>query len=557
MKATDSANNTSGWTTPWKITIDNTPKVENPICLENAVQTIVSNTETMVGENPAILIEPHPAYVSIDGASWIWSTASSLDDDEVMSAPIGTSVFVRTFNIAGTPVGGSLQIAADNTYTVMVNDSPLATGTSATDSDNFTAIDTWDIPAELLETGSNTITFTVNNEEKPENYIGVNPAGLLYKITLNVNECEVPEEPPTEPEIVPNTGEITNPTSNQEVSGIIILTATYDDGDDVNDDNVQWAVRRDSCSTNNVFGNVNGFNNPFTWDGKNFSSTLDTTTLENGTYCFVFNPTDDQGENDVRETVMFTINNPVVPPPVVNGTLLIKKIVINNENGIKTAGDFSFKINGGESMYFTQNEGNPLLGEYSVSVAPGVYTITEDSVANYAPASDNCTAVVVSEEQTTTCTFTNDDFIHSGGNAGPTAFVLGASTENTTTPETPTTEEPKTEGQVLGDTTCAPYLTKYMRYKANNDKNEVTLLQKFLNEYLALDPKLTEDGIFGLSTRNAVIAFQEKHKDEVLKPWIPFGLKGEKGTGNVYKTTLRMVNVLKCSDTTIPMPQLP
>ncbi|MDA8611309.1 Ig-like domain-containing protein [Candidatus Pacebacteria bacterium] len=122
-------------------------------------------------------------------------------------------------------------------------------------------------------------------------------AGWTPDFTV-INEEEVSEFP---------HGSITSPTEGELVSGTIDLTAEYFDGDDVNDDAVQWAVRKDSCSSNTVSGNVDGFSDSFDWDGNVFSSSLGTAPLEAGEYCFVFNPTDDDDERDVRETVVFTI----------------------------------------------------------------------------------------------------------------------------------------------------------------------------------------------------------------------------------------------------------
>jgi peptidoglycan hydrolase-like protein with peptidoglycan-binding domain len=68
---------------------------------------------------------------------------------------------------------------------------------------------------------------------------------------------------------------------------------------------------------------------------------------------------------------------------------------------------------------------------------------------------------------------------------------------------------------------------------------------------------LTVDGKYNKATRDAVKAFQEKYKDAVLAPWEKFGLKDGKGTGNVYKTTLRQINMLKCASLNLPMPELP
>lgn len=401
------------------------------------------------------------------------------------------------------------------------------------------------IPADMntLSPDSNIRAFAISLGDTSASDLGLD--GYFDNVVVKINNVTTTYDF----EKFQNTGAITSPSLNQEVSGTINLTATYNDDDEVNDDTVNWAVREDSCSTNTVFGNVDSFSNTFTWDGKNFSAVLDTTTLEDGTYCFVFNPTDDAGQNDVRETLIFTVHN---TEPIVNGTLLVKKTVVNNENGVKEAGDFSFKINGGESIFFTENEGNPLLGEKSISLAPGTYTITEDSVANYAALAENCTNITITAEQTTTCTFTNDDFIHSGGSGSPApaSRVAGASIE---VPDS-TMEAPK--GEVLGATTCsAIYLNDFLYFGKKNDPEQVKLLQTFLNEELGL--KLVVDGKYGRTTRNAVITFQEKYGTDILTPWAPFGLKSGKGTGNVYKTTKWKINMIKCADLKLEAPQIP
>jgi hypothetical protein len=69
-------------------------------------------------------------------------------------------------------------------------------------------------------------------------------------------------------------GYITNPDEGAVVKGKINLTAEYYDGDDENDDIIQWAVRAGTCDAgvNTVFGNVDGFDDEYTWDGSMFSS---------------------------------------------------------------------------------------------------------------------------------------------------------------------------------------------------------------------------------------------------------------------------------------------
>ena len=58
-------------------------------------------------------------------------------------------------------------------------------------------------------------------------------------------------------------------------------------------------------------------------------------------------------------------------------------------------------------------------------------------------------------------------------------------------------------------------------------------------------------------TTAAVKTFQLKYKDEILSPWASHGLGADVATGYVYKTTLRWINLMKCSTLDLPMPQLP
>jgi hypothetical protein len=129
---------------------------------------------------------------------------------------------------------------------------------------------------------------------------------------------------------------------------------------------------------------------------------------------------------------------------------------------------------------------------------------------------------------------------------GQNGQVLGISTE----------KQPE-GGKVLGETSCNTiYLSEYIFYQKKNNKDQVKLLQTFLNENLGI--KLTVDGIYKAKSRDAVKAFQEKYKDKILAPWVKYGQSdGSKGTGNVYKTTKWWINMLKCPDLNLPMPELP
>ena len=107
-------------------------------------------------------------------------------------------------------------------------------------------------------------------------------------------------------------GVITSPGEGEVVFGMADFGATYSDDDP---SGVQWGVRYNTCAaaTNTVWGNVDGHNDPFTWDGSAFLSQADTSSWVPGPYCFVFNPTEGPGEDDMRLTRWFEVME-VIPP---------------------------------------------------------------------------------------------------------------------------------------------------------------------------------------------------------------------------------------------------
>lgn len=127
--------------------------------------------------------------------------------------------------------------------------------------------------------------------------------------------------------------------------------------------------------------------------------------------------------------------------------------------------------------------------------------------------------------------------------------VLGASVSNAA----------PIQGQVLGayEEVCSdPLLKTYIRLGAGNDSEEVKRLQNFLNKYVKSDLPIT--GYYGPLTFAAVKQFQVQEALEVLVPWIKqTGSIDSNGTGYVYKTTKRRVNMIHCSALDIPMPILP
>lgn len=124
--------------------------------------------------------------------------------------------------------------------------------------------------------------------------------------------------------------------------------------------------------------------------------------------------------------------------------------------------------------------------------------------------------------------------------------------------------QPNTLGEVLGASTeavdaalaqCGEYLHSYIKMGQKNQAGDVIRLQAFLNKYLGT--KLVTRGVYDKATFDAVRAFQVKSADEVLEPWksTPGGIN-ENGTGYVYKTTKRMINMIMCPELNIEMPEL-
>lgn len=296
--------------------------------------------------------------------------------------------------------------------------------------------------------------------------------------------------------------------------------------------------------------------------------------------------------------------------------LTIVKHVVNDNSGTLSAGDFNLHVNlaneenedGGErneeeSEQFTFKLVNIAYAEIERTYAPASvigneegtdvyfygsanYTVTEDPEMGYsATYSEKCSGSIGLGEHLT-CIVTNDDnapIQNPAGGSGQ-AYTQGCTNplatnfnplanldDNTCQLPPPPTggsgTTTETEGEVQGATAeeaaneppagCTePYLTSYMFFGRPNDPADVRKLQTFLNEHLGLSIPVT--GFYGPLTRNAVKQFQRKYADEILKPWRDAGLLASmEGTGHVYKTTLRKINMIKCADLDLPIPTLP
>ncbi|HNP74997.1 MAG TPA: hypothetical protein PKL09_01385 [bacterium] len=120
--------------------------------------------------------------------------------------------------------------------------------------------------------------------------------------------------------IYPRSASITAPTSSAEVYDLVDFTAYLNDD---NIDPIQWTIRQGTCAagTNTVLGNVDGHNDVAIIDTSDlshqtFSFTADVSGLALGDYCFIYNPTEDSGETNIRKTVEFKVIDEPTPPPV-------------------------------------------------------------------------------------------------------------------------------------------------------------------------------------------------------------------------------------------------
>jgi predicted ribosomally synthesized peptide with SipW-like signal peptide len=143
--------------------------------------TVVSDAQTQVNAHNAIpLTFVHAGWTaSIPGATWIWETDGPTDP--TIDQPF---TFTRTFNWSGPATAATLQVAADNFYQVSLNGNPV--GGELANENNFQAgtQDSYNVLA-FLTPGVNTLTFTVTNKGVPGSNGQSNPAGLLFKLTID------------------------------------------------------------------------------------------------------------------------------------------------------------------------------------------------------------------------------------------------------------------------------------------------------------------------------------------------------------------------------------
>ena len=171
--------------------VDHTFSSYNGAECEKVLVSDTSNIVEETGVNAVETYDENPAWTAeIEGAKWIWKSeyVENPTQDE-------TYTFVKTFDWAGGISSAELEIAADNTYVVELNGNEIGKDEAE---NNFGSTDTYDV-SSVIEQGSNTIKFEVTNiggDSDPER----NPAGLLYRLEIERDSCELWEEKDLEDE---------------------------------------------------------------------------------------------------------------------------------------------------------------------------------------------------------------------------------------------------------------------------------------------------------------------------------------------------------------------
>lgn len=91
------------------------------------------------------------------------------------------------------------------------------------------------------------------------------------------------------------------------------------------------------------------------------------------------------------------------PVPNATGTIIINKVVINDNGGTGTTTNFSFRVNGTSTTAFEADGSNIFV------VATGTHDVTEVAVAGYSTTYEGCDDISIAAGETKTCTITNND----------------------------------------------------------------------------------------------------------------------------------------------------
>lgn len=152
----------------------------------------VSDKHTSIVENPEVYFATEQTFIhnawtaTIQGAKWIWNTLGVKDPEQDE-----TVVFKNAFYVIGDVHDATMEVAYDNDIIVKVGNDEVFSSTPA--QNGFATAETFDITTSVKE-GINAVTSRVRNEAMPGGNAESNPAGVLYKLTVNSIDCTDPTD---------------------------------------------------------------------------------------------------------------------------------------------------------------------------------------------------------------------------------------------------------------------------------------------------------------------------------------------------------------------------
>ncbi len=182
--------------------VDHLKQTYNDINCNTCSVSVISDTTNMVistdnGDDPVQfphaakqVLNPHPAWTvtgDIPGAVWIWATEPTTAHDSGNVDIYYT--FEKTFEWWG-PIEGatlSLGVGTDNGYEIKLNGNYI--GDDWGEYNYKSPADVYTNFADYIKQGENTLQIKVKNQALSGGTPSTNPAGLLYKLTID-GKCE-------------------------------------------------------------------------------------------------------------------------------------------------------------------------------------------------------------------------------------------------------------------------------------------------------------------------------------------------------------------------------
>lgn len=535
----------------------------------------------------------HPLWTAvIPGATWIWKSFF-VGQPETEA----THIFSKNFDVGGEVDLATLKIAADNSYTVWINNIQIGEDLGKL---NFTleGQDEYDATSAVVK-GNNTIRVRVTNfafaisHSTPQ----LNPAGLLYRLEIKVKKDNCPGQ--NQRPVITVLGD--NPLTMTAGDVFIDPGATAQDPEDSDLTN-KIVVGGDKISTTTLTGSytitynvtdsdelkaqeqkrrVNVIPRAIGCQTPIITSPLSTEATAGSSFSYIITAT-----STATSTITFTVATSSLPAGLsfstdtISGTPSVAGIfnigiTASNDCGVDTK-TLSLTIkpkatNGGGGG---GGGGSPVtIAGGSISITPIVktaalitpapaLTIFDETIEKVPTANiviirwksnQSATSLVFYGENSvnpvnssltnygyTSGTPEDQDKLNShaviitGLKAGQLYFFRPASSAG----------ELKAIGQELSLVLDLPpvceYLHEFIKRDAKNNPEEVKKLQRFLRDFEGFkDLKIT--GVYDDTTLAAVLTFQRRYSRTILNPW-----GHHDSTGYIYLLTKKKINEIYC-----------